>query len=144
MDRMMDNLPPFFRKHLLKMVGLLFFASMFTSCTELRYLAWGRKTQGHVTEVTRSTLARPGETLWRVRYEFQDDGRARHEETRLAEGERPLPTAGAEVEIQYVPGSSGTSRLAGQRDLLALAIFFGSLALMVGASAYLIWRDRRA
>jgi hypothetical protein len=140
----MDNSSPFFRKHLLKMVGVLFFASMFASCTELRYLAWGRKTEGRITEVTRSTLARPGEALWRVKYEFADDGLARHEEARLAEGERPLPAAGAQVQIHYVPGSGGISRLAGQRDLVALAIFFGSLALMAVASAYLIWRDRRA
>ncbi len=89
--RPMDSLPPFVRKHLLKGVGVLFFASMFASCTELRYLAWGRKTQGRVIDVSPSSLARPGETLWRMRYEFRDNGQVRHEETRLAEGQRRCP-----------------------------------------------------
>jgi hypothetical protein len=138
----MDESTPFYRKHLLKTVGVLFFASMLASCTELRYLAWGRVTQGHVTEVTRSGLSQPGETAWRVKYDFQDNGQPRREETRVVEGQRAVPAAGEPVPIQYVPGSSGTSRLAGQRDTVALAIFFGSLALMIGASIYLAWRDR--
>ena len=141
----MESVPFFLRWRLLKWLGVMFFLSMFTSCTELRYLAFGRRTQGEVIAVSRWTqlaTSPPGD-VWQLKYVFQDQGNIRREQTHLYGDAASPPTSGGKVEIEYIPRSEGMSRLAGQRDNLSLGFFFGCLGLIVSASIFLAWRDRR-
>jgi hypothetical protein len=139
---LMEEVPWFLRKRLVA-VALLFFASMFSSCTEFRYAISSKRTQARVIEVSRSTLSTPGSTRWRVKYHFQDEGKPRIEEVRVPDSPEFAMAAKDVLPIEYIPRSPGYSRIAGQRDYFSLVFFFGTLLLMIGSGVYLHWRQRR-
>jgi hypothetical protein len=99
-------------------VGAMLIIAISATFTELRYAVSGRVVQGNITRVSEvhSTRSRSSShrTKTRIEYEFAEaDGSIRKESVvqsslaMLARGNQP-------VEVEYVPGAKGWSRLHGQ------------------------------
>lgn len=134
---MLDRDPEMWKFKLLLGVSAAFLISAWFVFQEFQYLLWGQKAEVTVSRVyNRETRARRGSRTERVvGYSFQDGSAGnRNESTTVALDWEP-PESGR-VTIQYVPGAKNRSRLDGQRNTVALTIFFGTLL----AGALLIWK----
>jgi hypothetical protein len=119
----------------------LFVFSGFYSVNELRHLLWGRKAQAEVVEAKlgRDPGSRRGREVLLATLSYTDaDGQARtttdilHADSEISQGDR--------VVVQYIPGDEYATRVEGNRNLLPLAIFGGSL-LAAGAFVAMLIRE---
>jgi hypothetical protein len=120
--------------------AMVFFASGFVSVGEIGYTFWGRTTMASV-RASRGINANTNS----VRYSFQDlDGTRRVERSRVAGGGQ---VAGdGQVQIEFVPGRAGKSRMVGTRNDVLLGIFVGSMlfsAFMFLGAWHQSHRERR-
>lgn len=148
---------------------LAFLVSGYYSYNEARYLLFGKGTvavlmehPGSVGTRMVSTNSRGQQVFVAVKYAFKDtDGTVRSESDRVSEGwheahredfEPVEPenanaaiagNNGLAVPIQYIPGSVGSSRLAGHHHLLGTIPFLLSTAAVIGFGAW-VWRDVQA
>ncbi len=113
------------------------------SASELRYLVWGRVIEAKLIQ----SHAVPGqiepeERVLRVTYEFREPGGSlRREEDDVPEDWILSPLS--PIDVQYIPGSPGSSRLAGNFSLVPVFVFAGVLAWL-GFCLYKVWREARA
>jgi hypothetical protein len=120
------------RFKLLLFVGILFLVSAFFSWRELKYIAFGKRTDAKLVRVYETTeYARRGRTRQKqaVEYQFTDGGgQARTERDTIAAS--ATPPRGPTVPIQYLDGSPGSSRLPGNSQRIWLIPFCGTLGFM--------------
>lgn len=114
--------------------GLLIIAGTAT-ITELRYAISGRIVQGKITRVTeinspKDRRGQPQTSKSRIEYEFTEaDGTIRRESVvktalgMLARGQQP-------IQVEYVPGSKGWSRFAGETRLVWVYVLAGVVVLL--------------
>jgi hypothetical protein len=113
-------------------VGLLFLVSAYFSWRELKYLVLGGEADAKVVRVYETTeRGRRGRTYEKlaVQYQFSDGGGASRTETDTIAASAPRPS-GPTVRVQYLNGSPGKSRLAGNTQRFWLLPFFGTLGFM--------------
>jgi hypothetical protein len=118
-------------KWLLGAAGV-FLISAFMSFDEFRYRIWGRTVEGHVSQAKEVEVSqgRGGRRrMLSVEYTFPDEGRAPLTERDLVPVEWKLPPDGT-VPIQYIPGSSDSSRISGHTNAFWMVVFFASLGIM--------------
>lgn len=122
------------RVRVLVITTIAFFISMFASCSEMKYQLWGKTTTAELLKVTKVQESRRSHSL-ALDYQFTDaDGQVRKEEDRVStswvppaapEGQRPT------IQVDYIPGSPGTSRLDGQSNIVFVIIFLAILGFLV-------------
>lgn len=111
----------------------LFFVSCWTSWEEFSYLAWGKVTDGTVTQLHH----RKDGLVVEFHYSNPD---GRLEQARdNAWDSTDVPREGGTIEIQYIPGTQGSARLAGQELTGMVVFFFVCLGTML-FFAYRLWR----
>ena len=119
-------------KWLLGAAGI-FLISCFMAFDEMRYMILGRTSKGRITQVKPySEPGRRGRTNQRlsVEYSFKTEpqGSILNERDNVS-SDWQLPEGGS-VPIQYISGSPDSSRLAGNRNMMWVIVFFGSLGIM--------------
>lgn len=140
----------------------VFLFAGYTALRELRYMTFGRVTQATFVEthtsVTRDKNGRETKTPY-VRYSFTDetmdagadadDGKqggsvaARRVESDIQDyGWTPPPAKGT-IAVEYIPGSAGSSRLAGRARRWICYAFFGFTFVGTGVAIWII-RDYNA
>lgn len=137
---------------------VLFIASAYVCVRELRYLVSGKRAQGVFVEAfTKTTRGRYGSTSEsrQVRYRFDDPAMAgvlvedRWGTVKPATEQRTetddvdddwTPPASGTLEVQYLAGSSGSSRLAGNARAW-MCIPFVVTTLVVAVLGVRFWRD---
>ena len=116
---------------------LAFLVSGFFAYMELKYATGGKTAEATVDRIG-ETRGRRGRTTTVAYYHYRDEA------GNLRNGSAPLdrdfsPSAGDTIAVEYL---DDTSRPAGQRNTVALVVFFGCLlALAVGG--FLFWRHVR-
>ncbi len=134
----------------------------YTAVGQLRYMVFGKFSQASFadvhTKVTRDKVGRKTKTPY-VRYSFadesmsaeggEDDGKqvglviARRVESDIQDyGWTPLPAKWT-MSVQYLPGSAGSSRLAGHAQRWVCYAFFGFTIVGTGVAIWVI-RDYHA
>lgn len=109
-------------------VILTFLVSAFFAYRELKYTLWGQTIDAQIVRTYQTTpTGRRGRPMLVVEYSFQDAGQTRREGDRVSL-DTPL-ASDTSVPIQYLPGTD-LSRLAGNRNLVSVWIFLGTLALL--------------
>lgn len=112
--------------------GVIFLVSAYFSYAELKYLVWGRTVEASVVSFEHTTRSgRRGRRIPAIilTYRFKDDSQERTEKDTIAsDGKNPSDPS---AKIDYMPGKPGISRLAANRNWVALIIFCGSLGTMV-------------
>lgn len=135
---------------------VLFVISAFLSYNQVRYVVFGRTTDAQLVKVKETTVnsRRGSKTVLDVYYRFTDlDGTIRNEEDRVSiswqEPENTAMDGKPMVQIDYIPGSPGSSRLH-RREFkwIMPAIFLALLGYLV-YQAFRFWRtyqqnERRA
>ena len=122
----------------LLIVGLVFLVSAFFSWREMKYMMLGKEADARLVRTYETTeRGRRGRTTEKlvVEYEFKGSDGASRKESDKVDIDAP-PPAGKTVAIQYLDGSPGSSRLAGNTQKFWLIVFFGALAFF----AYKIFR----
>ncbi|MBX3438532.1 MAG: hypothetical protein KF861_13655 [Planctomycetaceae bacterium] len=110
-----------------------FIISGWYSFRELNYLLRGRSVEAEVTrmyEYTVPTRHGPSKPRLGIEYRFTDaDGQSREDKdwVPVSRGLHGRAT----VEVQYLPGPEGDSRLAANRSILGPAVFLACLAFVV-------------
>jgi hypothetical protein len=126
------------------LIGLLVFVvSAFFSWRELKYAAVGKAVDAKLLRVYESTESgRRGRTTQKlaVEYWFADGGADRKETDTLSID--ATPPAGPAVAVQYLAGTPGSSRLAGNGQRVWVLVFFASLAF-VGFKVFQVVREGR-
>ena len=122
---------------LMLFVVVVFLVSTFFAYLELKYSTAGKTAEATVDGVSERRTRRGG-TIRVVHYHYRDtEGKLRNGTDDIG-NDWSVPTGG-KVNVEYL---ADTSRLAGNRNTVALVIFFGSLlALVVGG--FLFWRHVR-
>lgn len=122
-------------------VLLLFGVSLYFSMKELRYLTRGETVHAQLVDVDQVEEAgRRGRTQTRLEfsYAWDDEGDRRQESDRTDTDFNPDTLAGENgndaIRIEYLPGRSGESRLAGNRHLYWVWALLTSLLAAVGTS----------
>lgn len=117
-----------------------FVISGWYSFNELKYFLWSHTVTATVTRTYEFTVpTRHGQSGPRlgIEYEFTDaDGETRHDKDWV-----PLPSevrGQAGVDIQYLPGPEGDSRLAANRSVIGPVFFVGCLLFLLFNLAQLI------
>jgi len=131
---------------LLIIVPGLLICSTYMAWWELRFLIQGRTTTGSVDGVQKLGMGSRSLPNWRyleVSYTFQD------EQTRRLRSEHDdLPTSWPRpantVEIEYIAGAPGGSRLAGHHHVMAIIFFVVCLIGSLVYSVLLVLDARRA
>lgn len=122
-------------------IVVIFIVSLWASCSEIRYLAFGKVTTATVRhcEVVEDRRQRKSAHL-QVRYSFKDDdGQERIEGAQADATLQAKFAKGSKIEVQYVPRRIGESRLVGQNNwwlTLPLAI---SILATIG---FVMWMYR--
>ncbi len=122
------------RVRVLAITTIAFFVSMFASCSEMKYQLWGKTTTAQLLKVTKVTESRRSKSQ-ALDYQFTDvDGQVRKEEDRVStswvpptavDGQRPT------IQVDYIPGSPGTSRLDGRSNFVFVIIFLAILGFLL-------------
>ncbi len=107
-------------------VAVVFIASCFYSCNELKYARGGKRVEGRIDDVTES-VDRHGETRRQLHYHYHNDAGELRQGFDTVGDDFVRPASG-KLEVEYLPGAS---RLAGHRNVAALVVFFLSLAAML-------------
>ena len=128
----------------LLVAGLIFVVSAFFYWRELKYAVVGKRTDAWLVRVYETTESgRRGRRVEKlvVEYQFKESvGATRKESDTIAiDADRP---AGPTVAVQYLNGSPGSSRLAGNTRQWWLFVFFGSLAF-AGFKVFQIVRESK-
>ncbi|WP_337174308.1 hypothetical protein [Paludisphaera sp.] len=112
---------------------VVFVVSGFSSVNEPRYLLWGRAARADVVEAKlgRDPGSRRGRNVMLATLSYREEGGEHRTTTDILPPDWEI-TAGDEVAVQYIPGDPYTARVVGNRSLLPVAVFGGSL-LAVGA-----------
>lgn len=141
--------------------AVLFLFAGYAALRELRYMTFGRVTQATFVEaytnVTRDKKGRETKTPY-VRYSFADEAMAAGDGAE-AEKEGPAtlrriesdiqdygwtpPPAKGTIAVEYIPGSAGSSRLAGHARRWICYAFFGFTFVGTGVAIWII-RDYNA
>lgn len=129
----------------LLVAGLVFVVSAFFSWRELKYAVVGKQADAKLVRVYETTESgRRGRRVEKlaVEYQFKEAGGATRKEsdTIAADADRP---AGPTVAVQYLDGSPGRSRLAGNGQRWWLLVFFGSLAF-AGFKVFQVVRESKS
>lgn len=121
--------------------GLVFVVSAFFSWREIRYAVTGKTADAKLVRayetIERGRRGRETQKI-AVEYQFPDAGGQRKETDTLSIDEA-VPT-GPTVAVEYLSGSAGSSRLAGNGQKFWLFVFFGSLAF-AGFKVFQIVRE---
>jgi hypothetical protein len=115
-----------------------FLYSAYLAAGELNYALWGKAAQARLLGVSQARdIGVSGRSSAAVAYEysFYDEGLGQRTETDLAPPDWTGPR-GEMIAVQYIPGSTNKSRLAGHRETWAVVFFFGLLAVLVA----FVWR----
>ena len=118
--------------------GLTFLLSAYISCEEFKYAISGRDAVATIERTVKANTTRGRATVKviGVRYSFvEEDGTAREDKMNM-----PVdwtPPADMQLQVQYVPGKPGMSRLAGEHQYVAVTICLGTLAAVIGGFVYL-------
>lgn len=107
---------------------ILFFASMFQSCSELKHSLWGIETTGEVASVEPSLHSKNG--LY-VSFFMQDDAGQRQRIKRTVSKDLGPFTIGQQVDVIYLAGSADNARLVAERSWFWPLVFFVMLGAIV-------------
>jgi hypothetical protein len=116
----------------------LFLASGVASCDEIRYLASGKTAAAAITS---ANINRKYPDRLTVYYRFTDaDGTAREEWGSTSADLKDTLTSGSTVQVQYLSGWKGDSRILGHNNAW-LTIPFAACTIALVIFTIVIWRD---
>jgi hypothetical protein len=121
------------------LVAFLF--STYYSIREFKFFLFGETASATVTRTfeTRTVRTRgPGTQVLAVEYTFTTTAGEQLSERDDIPIDWPVPEG--TVEIEYVPGSANSSRIVGNRRLLPVWIFFGTLCFL-GYSGFQLYKE---
>ena len=133
-----------YKFRLILVAVVLFIASCVMSVREVRYMMWGELADARVTDVKTVTIhGRYGSTRERLKisYQFNDDTASRNESDTVD----PYLQVhrGETISIEFIPGSTGSSRLEGHSQQFWL-IVFGGAVIAVGVAGFKFWRNYKS
>ena len=116
----------------------VFIVSMFVSCSELKYQVYGKSTDAKLVKVSpilETGRRGRGRDALALDYQFTDtDGQVRNEEVTVSKDWQP-PEVGESglrtIQVQYIPGSPGDSRLTGKENWVTVLVFLGITGFLV-------------
>jgi hypothetical protein len=123
--------------------GAMFLVSCFVCYSEMTYLFRGQQTQATVTQIYE--VARRGRfgishgTSLSVEYTFTEPDGTRRMDSDTVSSDWEVPP-NRTVAVQYTPGPSGRSRLAGHVNWFGIGFFVVSLGVL-GFFGYRLWRE---
>ncbi|MEX2216423.1 MAG: hypothetical protein WD768_20090 [Phycisphaeraceae bacterium] len=118
-------------------IVLVFFMSMYASCQELKYMAWGKTVQADVVafEVVSVSTGRYGakEMRQRLQCTYDDGGKTvKFTDTLPMDWDLSEAEETKKVRVQFFAGDARSARLAGRPNLVAVIAFFAMLLVVIG------------
>jgi len=119
---------------------VLFVVAAFQSCEALRYAVSATRATAMVRDIREERGRRGRHIGYRITYGFRKDGKAVTGYTIVGTDEAAEYAKGQEIEIDYLPGDTFSSRIAGTGSLFWPAVLaLGIMALV--ASVVALWRE---
>ncbi len=130
-------------KWFLGALGLSIISGYF-ALDELKYAVWGKTVPGDVAQAKpfREAGRRGRSTeMLEVEYSFPNEAGG----TLTERDQVPLdwPLSGNKIMVEHIPGTPDSSRLAGNRNMVSVYLFLGSLAAIAGV-VFVFYREAKA
>jgi len=107
---------------------VLFVTSAYFSYMELKYAAFGHTAEATVRQVGKIIVGERRYSIeehWLAEFVYTDaQGKVQVEQEDMGNTSNPPPAVGQKLEIEYLSGGLDTARLKGQRNYVAISIFF--------------------